>query len=98
MMPIAKVLDGASPVNAGHQPVVAEADPLDHCRRTEEEDLVESGLRAKLVDAVKHERTRGQRQDQQGTGDDRGFLTVLHFYFKSRCSKTSTAPLRAMVA
>src|SRR5580704_13183836 len=108
-MPVAEVLDGASPVNAGHQAVVTEAGALDYFGRIEEKDFVERSLRTKVVDAMKHKRACGQRQHQTGAGDDRNLFAMLHFraifrsiyfrsYFKSRFSKISTAPLRAMMA
>ncbi len=53
-MTVSKVLHGARPVNARHQPVITEACTLDHLRRAEEKNFIERGLRAKLVDAMKH--------------------------------------------
>src|SRR5580658_4551714 len=46
MMPRAKVLHGASPVNTGQQTVITETGALDHLRRTQEENFIERGLRA----------------------------------------------------
>src|SRR5271165_372929 len=79
MVPVAEILNGASPVNAGHQSVVTETGVFDHFRRTEEKHLIERPLGAKLVDTMKHKRTASQRQHQARARDDRGFLPGLHF-------------------
>src|ERR1700688_3822707 len=54
-MPVAEVLHGARPINAGQQTVVTETGTLNYLRRVKEQDFVECGLWTDLVGTAKHD-------------------------------------------
>jgi len=96
VVPSAKILHGARPIDIGKQAVVAQTGALQHLGRIEIQHVFERGLWAKFVGAMKYYGTGRQKNGNARPGNDRNFAALLHFRF--RCSKMSTAPLRAIAA
>src|ERR1700722_4663119 len=95
-LPSADILHSARPIDIGKKAVVTQAGALEHLGRTEIQHFFDRGLWTKFVDAMKHYSAGCQKNDETRAGNDRYFAALLHFRF--RCSKMSTAALRAMAA
>src|SRR5271167_3214794 len=72
MKTLAEILHGASPVDAGHQAVVAETGPLHNFRGADIENVFQRGPRTKPVDLAQGQDAGRRAEHEAGGGDQRG--------------------------
>src|SRR5215469_17517814 len=93
-VPIAKVLHGASPIDAGHQAIKPETRLTHYFRRTDVEGVVDDVAWPDPVDILQQENAAQHGNHKTHSGHPSGALLRTHFRFLR--SKMSTAPLKAI--